>query len=147
MEIKIINANEEYYEDMFQMHNEVMPEQDKMTRNCFFSEFNEDTRKYFIALDENNKLVGYIGVLDTTTDYNIMGIAVGERYKRKGVGTKLIQYIKTIAQQEKVETLSLEVDQTNTSAIKFYEKMGFVLTNIRKKYYKNNDAYIMWYYL
>ena len=59
----------------------------------------------------------------------------------------LIKKIIEIAKQNKVSTLSLEVDEKNEKAINFYKKMGFTVTNIRKKYYKDNDALIMWLYL
>ncbi len=147
MKIKIVDNNEKYYNELYIIHNNVMPEQDKMTKNNFYDEFNRDTRKYFVAINEYNKVVGYVGVLDTNTDYNIMGIAVKKECFRQGVATKLIRHLKDTAKDNNVLTISLEVDETNIPAINFYKKMGFVLTNIRKKYYKNNDALIMWYYL
>ena len=45
------------------------------------------------------------------------------------------------------KSISLEVDVLNTSAISFYNKNNFVVTNIRKKYYKDNDALVMFCYL
>ncbi len=146
MKVKIVNADSNHYDAMFQIHNQVMPENDRMTKKNFYDEFGLDTRKYFVALI-NSKVVGYVGVLDTITDYNIMGIAVSKNYAHCGVGTQLINFLKNYAKQNNVQTISLEVDEMNKIAIDFYKKMEFVLTNIRKKYYKDNDAYIMWYYL
>lgn len=146
MKITITNANSSHYDEMYKIHNQVMSELDKLTKKNFYDEFNQETRKYFVAI-LNNKVVGYVGVLDTATDYNIIGIAVGKNYLNCGVGTQLFEYLKNVAKKNCVETISLEVDEMNTKAINFYKKMGFILTNIRKKYYKDNDAYIMWYYL
>lgn len=146
MKIKITKAENIHYNDMYKIHNEVMPENDKLSEQNFFDEFTKDTRKYFVALN-NLQVVGYVGVLNIADDYNIMGIAVNKNFAYMGIGTQLIEYLKRDAKQNNIKTISLEVDEKNTIAINFYKKMGFVLTNIRKKYYKNNDAYIMWYYL
>ena len=47
---KVVNFNSDFGELIFEIHNNVMPENDKMTRNCFFDEFNQNTRKYYVLL-------------------------------------------------------------------------------------------------
>lgn len=49
-------------------------------------------------------------------------IAVDEEYRRCGVGTKLLDKIKSLAKIRKVQTVELNVFGFNESAIKFYEK-------------------------
>lgn len=144
--IKILPCNETFYDDMYKIHLSVIPEKDKMTEKCFYDEFNQPTRKYFVAV-KNDILVGYVGVFNTLDDYNIIGIAVDEKYQRHGVGYKLLEEIIKDAKLNQIKTLSLEVDEKNEKAINFYKKYGFAVTNIRKKYYKDNDALIMWLYL
>lgn len=144
--IEIKNIEKVYYDEMFQIHLDVMPDNDKMTKNCFYDEFERNTRKYFVAV-KNSEVLGYIGVFDSIDDYNIIGIAVKKNYQKQKIGTLLLNKVIDCAKENKVKTLSLEVDQTNIKAINFYKKHGFVVTNIRKKYYKNNDALIMWLYL
>ena len=144
---KVVNFNSDFGELIFRIHNNVMPENDKMTRNCFFDEFNQNTRKYYVAVDENNIPVGYIGVFDSFDDYNIIGIAVDNNYQKKGIGSMLLQKVIEEAKLNNIKSLSLEVDEKNEKAINFYKNKGFEVTNIRKKYYKDNDAYIMWLYL
>ena len=144
---KVVNFNSDFGELIFEIHNNVMPENDKMTRNCFFDEFNQNTRKYYVAVDENNIPVGYIGVFDSFDDYNIIGIAVDNNYQKKGIGSLLLQKVIEEAKLNNIKSLSLEVDEKNEKAINFYKNKGFKVTNIRKKYYKDNDAYIMWLYL
>ena len=144
---KVVNFNSDFGELIFEIHNNVMPENDKMTRNCFFDEFNQNTRKYYVAVDENNIPVGYIGVFDSFDDYNIIGIAVDNNYQKKGIGSLLLQKVIEEAKLNNIKSLSLEVDEKNEKAINFYKNKGFEVTNIRKKYYKDNDAYIMWLYL
>ena len=144
--IKIVKCLESYIKQLYDIHISEMPENDIMTENCFFNEFKQKTRKYYVALDDKTP-VGYIGIFDMVDDYNIIGIAVDKNYQRKGIGSKLLKEVIEEANKNKVATVSLEVDEKNEKAINFYKKMGFVVTNIRKKYYKDNDAYIMWLYL
>ena len=49
-------------------------------------------------------------------------IAVDEEYKRRGVGTKLLDEIKSLAKIRNVQTVELNVWGFNTGAIEFYEK-------------------------
>lgn len=49
-------------------------------------------------------------------------IAVDEEYRRYGVGTKLLDEIKSFAKNRNVQTVELNVWGFNESAIKFYEK-------------------------
>ena len=56
----------------------------------------------------------------------------------------LEQMIKRAAVQ-KIERMTLEVRVSNITAIKLYEKFGFVTLGVRPKYYENGeDALIMW---
>ena len=144
--INIVSLKKEYQQRLYEIHCNEMPENDKLTKDCFFDEFNQKTRKYFVALEDTNP-VGYIGVMDTIDDYNIIGIAVDKNYQNKGIGGKLLQEIINTAKKNNVLSISLEVDEFNEKAINFYKNKGFVVTNIRKKYYKDNDAYIMFLYL
>ena len=41
------------------------------------------------------------------------------------------------------EYMSLEVRESNTAAIKLYEKLGFVTVNVSKGYYSDNENAII----
>lgn len=140
-EIQIVPFESKYAEEMFQLQDTVMPALDKMSRKSFMAEF-EEKRTYFVALC-GAVVAGYIGLLSCDKDQNIVSIAVRENLWGQGIGGKLVaraaQYAKSIG----CKTLSLEVDEKNTRALNFYKKLGFEVTNIRKKYYKDNDALVM----
>ena len=141
------SPSQDLVEKLYDIHKTYMPQNDQMTRQGFFDEFfSSPNRIYFIAT-EGEEIAGYLGVLDIIDDYNIIGIAVQEKYQRQGIATKLLKELINTANDKQVKTLSLEVDEKNEKAISFYKKNGFVLTNIRKNYYKDNDALIMWLYL
>jgi len=136
----------DYAQEMFKIHLEEMPKNDQMTRQNFFDEFSALSRKYFVAIFQN-KVVGYLGLFDCGDDENIIGIAIEKQFQNRGIGTKLIEKGASFARKNKKKSLSLEVDENNLKAISFYKKNKFVVTNVRKNYYKNSDAYIMFWYL
>ena len=61
---------------------------------------------------------------------NIDAICVDERYRGKGIGTKILENIKEIAKTKGCTDLYLTVNQENENAIKVYEKFGFKVKNI-----------------
>jgi len=144
--IEIVDFQKKFAKDLFKIHVDEMPSNDQMTEKCFFDEFAEKTRKYFIALDDG-KVIGYIGLFDMVDDFNIIGIAVKKNYRRQGIGARLLNVAILEAKKRNIKSLSLEVDENNKDAINFYSKLGFKVTNIRKKYYKNSDAYVMFLFL
>ena len=61
---------------------------------------------------------------------NIDAICVDEKYRGKGIGTKILDNIKEIAKNKGCTDLYLTVNQENENAIKVYEKFGFKVKNI-----------------
>lgn len=63
----------------------------------------------------------------------ICEICVDKQARRKKVATQLFEYIKQIAQEQKIESIELNVWDFNEPAIKFYEKMGlYTLRRVMK---------------
>lgn len=144
--IKIVKNAPKYYESLLSLQDCALPSVDKMTRENFLSEFCLPTRKYFVAISGGD-VCGYIGLFDCDQDYNIISFAVLPSMQRQGIGTLLLNKAKDYALTLGKQSLSLEVDSSNLKAINFYKKHGFVVTNIRKKYYKDKDAFVMFLYL
>ena len=143
---KIIVPESRHYDEMYKIHVSQMPLNDIMTKKSFFDEFKQENRYYF-AIIQDNMLIGYIGLYEYDDDLNIIGIAIEGKFQQKGYGSILIEYAKQFAKEKNKKSLSLEVDEKNKNAINFYKSKGFVVTNIRKKYYKDNDAFVMFLYL
>ena len=57
-------------------------------------------------------------------------LAIDEKYRRKGIGTKLLEYAEMIALREGFTDLYLTVNEENTAGINNYEKFGFKVKNI-----------------
>lgn len=105
---------------------------------------------YWVA-EEDGSVQGFIGVHNIVGEINITNVAVHPDYRRRGIADKLMQAMKTEFDNRKeagedIVGITLEVRQSNTPAIKLYEKYGFVSEGIRKGYYSDGeDAVIMWF--
>ena len=65
-------------------------------------------------------------------------IIVNEEKRKTGIASSLIKYL------DKYNcSITLEVNETNISAINLYKKCGFKEVAKRKNYYKDNDAILM----
>ena len=133
------------FKRLYKLHK-LLPENDQMSFDVFKKEFSCQNRHYFFAEIDNN-VVGYLGVLDAIDTYEIIGIAVDKNFQNQGVGKELLGSIKKLAEEKGIKLIALEVDVSNKNAIEFYKNSGFQVTNIRKKYYRDNDAYVMHYNL
>lgn len=134
------------FKEMYNIHASEFLAFDQMTKESFLDELQQNNRIYFVAKD-NDKIIGYIGLYEYDDDLSIIGIALIKEYQNRGIGTRLLKKAKEVARKMSKKSISLEVDVLNTSAISFYNKNNFVVTNIRKKYYKDNDALVMFCYL
>jgi ribosomal protein S18 acetylase RimI-like enzyme len=70
-----------------------------------------------------------------------LGMGVDKRYRRLGIGGKLITIAIQKAKECGLERLELGVFASNTAAIKLYEKTGFVVEGIKKKARKIDGGY------
>jgi ribosomal-protein-alanine N-acetyltransferase len=100
---------------------------------------NLDYGKIYVY-EENESVIGFIQLEEHYEILDIINIAVDKDNHNKNIGTKLIEFS---TKNTKAEKIMLEVRESNISAIKLYEKNGFVEINRRKKYYGNEDAIIM----
>jgi [ribosomal protein S18]-alanine N-acetyltransferase len=90
-------------------------------------------------------LLGFIGVWLMVGEAHIVTVAVRERYRRMGIGERLVIAILELAMQAEQEVATLEVRASNDPAQRLYEKYGFAKLGLRKRYYTDNneDAVIM----
>lgn len=89
---------------------------------------------------ENNINKGFIHIQNGLDIIDLLNIIVKPEYQNKGIGSVLLKYIIDNKQDKKI---MLEVRSKNINAIKLYQKYDFKIINIRKNYYKDDDAIIM----
>lgn len=87
-----------------------------------------------------------VGYLDYSLIYDrieIDNIYVSEEYRGKKIGTELLKKLISIAENNKIINITLEVRKSNEVARHLYNKMGFIEVAIRKYYYGDEDAILM----
>ena len=69
--------------------------------------------------------------------------AVKSRYRNKGFGTHLMNYLIEECEKLNINKLILEVSHTNLTADKFYSHFDFNTVGIRRNYYKDGSDAIL----
>lgn len=118
------------------------------SRDIFIRELQIPISRSLVAQIVENQcktIVGYLIFWIIAGEVQVHKIAVNKNVRNSGIASKLIKEMLRISRAEGVRVCTLEVGQSNESAKKLYEKFGFVVTEIRKKYYQESgdDALIM----
>lgn len=110
--------------------------------NTLQNDFNNINSIYFIAkLDD--EIVGFAGLLKICDEANIMNIVTKVNKRNLGIGSKLLAKLIESAKEQNCTSITLEVNEHNSSAIHLYEKFNFKRIGLRKKYYNNTDDAII----
>ncbi len=90
-------------------------------------------------------VLGYGGFWLLVDEAHISTLAVHPRWRRRGLGEMLLLALLEQAQEQGAGRATLEVRVSNLAAQDLYRKLGFEVTERRKRYYADNneDAYIM----
>lgn len=93
------------------------------------------------------EVAGYVGMHHILDEGYITNIAVGERFRRQGVGKQLIDTLLTYGKDNDLAFISLEVRVSNADAIALYRAAEFDSVGIRPDFYTGptEDALIMTY--
>ena len=98
-----------------------------------------------LILEDNNIIVGYIGMWTLGDQTQITTIGVRKEFQGKGYAKILMTKCDEITKHLGYSNINLEVRVSNTKAISLYQKCGFKIAATRKNYYQDNheDAYLM----
>lgn len=110
----------------------------------FQEEMKNDIAVYFTAWVDG-VLAGYCGFWQVADEGHITNVAVLARFRRRGVGSRLVSEMERYARAGGLTLMTLEVRKSNRAAIGLYEKYGFSVLGERKNYYREpvENALIM----
>ena len=94
-------------------------------------------------LKENGKVVAYAFMWETFEMAQSARIGVDPDQRKKHYGQTMMEELFEKARSGGCEYMSLEVRESNTAAIKLYEKLGFITVNVSKGYYSDNENAIV----
>lgn len=90
----------------------------------------------FLTAIVDNKVVGYIGMNVVVDEGYIFNVAVDKEYRKRGIGSALINELVNFGKKNNLCFLTLEVRESNKNARSLYSKFGFIKVGERKDYYK-----------
>ncbi|KIX92264.1 uncharacterized protein Z520_12010 [Fonsecaea multimorphosa CBS 102226] len=109
----------------------------------------------FMAVDatDDNKLAGVvICKLEPHRGGPLRGyiamLATKDKFRGKGIATTLVSKAIDLMIEKDADEIALETEETNTGAMKLYERLGFLRSKKLHRYYMNgNSAYRLLLYL
>lgn len=139
--MQIVDMTAEHLADILTVEAESFPH--PWTEKMFLEELSGKFSVYRAAV-EDGRAVGYMGMWLMAGEGHITNIAVAKDFRCRGLGSALMDDFISLAEQQSLTLMTLEVRESNTGAIALYEKKGFEEVGRRKNYYDNTeDALIM----
>ena len=105
-------------------------------------EFEGNPVNKIIVAEKDGKVVGFIDFLITFNSSTIMQVAVAKEFRGKGIATQLLSEMENSFPKEiddLVETITLEVRESNKAAKNLYLKNGYKVVVIKTNYYKDGE--------
>ena len=113
------------------------------SRQVFTDELDQPTRRYLVA-DVAGSLAGYGGVMLVGDEAHITTVVVDPLHRQSRIGTRLMLALVDKALGAGAKALTLEVRVSNEAAQALYRRFGMAPVGVRKQYYRDEDALIMW---
>lgn len=122
------------------IYNKLGKELNKDFSNLFDlnKELNNKYNKIYVY-DLDGLIIGFIHIIVSFDVADIINIVVDQKYRNKGYGKELIDYV---IKNNNLEELNIEVRKSN-KAVNFYLNNGFKIIREIPNYYNNEDAYFM----
>jgi [ribosomal protein S18]-alanine N-acetyltransferase len=121
----------------------------------FYESLLSELPEAFLVAEINGRAIGYIMC---KTEYgfsnfkklgfvkkgHVVSVAVIEQQRKKGIGKALVEESLNGVKIKKCDELYLEVRCSNTDGVRLYEKLGFIIRQRLKAYYRDGeDSFLM----
>jgi ribosomal-protein-alanine N-acetyltransferase len=99
--------------------------------------------RLYVAADEDG-VVGFGGVMLVDDEAHVTNLLVDPEWRRRGIGLALMLALIDAAVEEGARHITLEVRSENEPARSLYARLGLAPVGVRKDYYGDDDALILW---
>lgn len=105
----------------------------------------ENGLSLWLAAKQGGEVLGYVGSQSVLDEADMMNLAVRETARRQGIAKALVCALCRKLSEKGVQSLTLEVRDSNEPAIRLYEALGFTQVGKRPNYYfhPKEDARIL----
>jgi [ribosomal protein S18]-alanine N-acetyltransferase len=92
-------------------------------------------------------VVGFCAFWLIVDEMHINNVATRPAFRGQGIGAALMAHVLGAARPLGAQRATLEVRESNTGALRFYERLGFRIEGRRRRYYTSpvEDALILWW--
>lgn len=101
----------------------------------YLERFLSNPINYLIVAEANDEAVGFLlayaleRLKEDSHKMFIYEIEVAEGYRRKGIGTALISYVRSVVKREKMISAFVFTNHSNEAAVEFYKRTGAGIVN------------------
>ncbi len=104
------------------------------TREGFFTFLLKDKNMFFVV-EEKGQILGYCSMQTVLDEGDILNVAVTRDRQKEGIGYFLVDSMLMLAAARGIHIVHLEVRESNGSARRLYQRLGFKEDGFRKNYY------------
>jgi ribosomal-protein-alanine N-acetyltransferase len=104
-----------------------------------YAKFAEESGSIVLVIESDGEVSGFLVGRLAGDQAEVLNLAVRARQRRRGAGTALLAAALEEFGLRGANSVYLEVRESNTGAIAFYERHGFAKTGRRKEYYRDPD--------
>lgn len=108
---------------------------DPWSENAFRDTLDQKEADFIVAVSEQEEVIGYCGAYRALDEAEIVNVAIRKGDQNRGAGAKMVQSLIEEEEKNGVCIFILEVRESNLSAQRCYEKLGFKGIGIRKNFY------------
>lgn len=112
-------------------------------RREFFESELRGAGRFSLVAERGRSLVGYVFAMWFFDEMHVNKIAVDPHQRRKGIALQLMNECIDFARRNSVQTISLEVRQSNRGAQEFYRFLDFAAMYLRPRYYPDGEAAVV----
>jgi [ribosomal protein S18]-alanine N-acetyltransferase len=117
------------------------------TKEMYLAEFeNRGISFFYLAKSPGGEIVGFCSFWRVLDELHINNLAVMPAHRRTGVATALLEGVLGDGARLGAKRATLEVRHSNAPAQRLYERFGFTVAGVRRKYYTSpvEDALVLW---
>ncbi|HUK85412.1 MAG TPA: ribosomal protein S18-alanine N-acetyltransferase [Candidatus Acidoferrum sp.] len=137
MEIRIETASVKLLDKIYKIEEQCFDEEAFTKRQIAFllSDYNTIVLSAKLESEIAGFIMAQIEIENDTLFGHIITINVLPAFRKKGIGSKMLQEIEAILKQKGISECHLEVREDNSAALRLYKKSGYQKMGKLEKYY------------
>ena len=125
--------------ELVRLEAEAFP-RDAWTESSWWGELAGRPRRDYVAVERDGELAAYGGIDHGGQVADLMTVAVAPGHRGSGLGEDLLDELEARASAGGADAMMLEVRADNAPARALYDRRGYAVLTVRRKYYQPGDV-------